>query len=469
MAGLDCGTVSTIAWPLLRDGVDASLSVSDFEAHEALNILKSQDVMVGPCGASPLAALRRLETVDKEALELNESSVVVLLCTEGPRKYPCPRDMSVIDARSLVQTLVQINSAVTGTANVRDPGATAVARYVTAWLEHRDIETHWLEPTSGRPSVIGVVRGSRGGKHLMLNGYLDAAPEYRYEGDHLSGVIEGNMLYGRCASDMKGGLASILLAIAQAKRDHLQGDVIFTGVADEETISIGTKQILQAGWKADAAIVCEPTMGDLITDYAGLVRFDVLIHGRTAHDSRFDLGVDAISTAEYFLVELERYAQQLRDAPAKHPILRPSIVHSSAVRRGEEPASYPASWTMTIERRTVAGETVEQIETEMQNLLKSAAQRRPDLSYDLKTITSSPALGIYTDESWVSLIADQVKSVTGVDARMRTERFFTDLALFADSGISAVLYGPVGEGLHSRDQWVDLESVEQTYATNERF
>lgn len=93
MAGLDCGTVSTIAWPVLLAGVDASLSISDVEAHRALGALHSMGVLAGPCGASPLAALHRLKKTDKAALGLDESSVVILLCTEGPREYIVPNSV----------------------------------------------------------------------------------------------------------------------------------------------------------------------------------------------------------------------------------------------------------------------------------------------------------------------------------------------------------------------------------------
>lgn len=87
MAGLDCGTVSSIAWPILQPGVDASITVSDHEAHNACLALHELGVPAGPCGAAQLAALRRLTDEDKVFLDLDGSSVVVLLCTEGEREY----------------------------------------------------------------------------------------------------------------------------------------------------------------------------------------------------------------------------------------------------------------------------------------------------------------------------------------------------------------------------------------------
>lgn len=157
MAGLDCGTVSTIAWPLLQHGVDASATVSDYESQQAVRYLESLGVSAGPCGAASLAALRRLSPDDQAALGLDKDSTVVLLCTEGPRGVDECKDVAINDPVSLTQALVQIPSAVPGTTSPPGPGETQIARYIAAWLQHRNIETHWIEQTPGRPSVVGVV------------------------------------------------------------------------------------------------------------------------------------------------------------------------------------------------------------------------------------------------------------------------------------------------------------------------
>lgn len=91
MSGLDCGTVSTIAWPLLKSGIDATLTISDYEAYTAALDLQYLGVDAGPCGSASLAALRRLTAEDREQLGLNDKSVVVLLCTEGNREYEIPQ------------------------------------------------------------------------------------------------------------------------------------------------------------------------------------------------------------------------------------------------------------------------------------------------------------------------------------------------------------------------------------------
>ncbi|OCK79463.1 tryptophan synthase beta subunit-like PLP-dependent enzyme [Lepidopterella palustris CBS 459.81] len=89
MCGMNCGTISTVAWPVLRDGVDASVAIEDIEAHESVQYLHKRGVMCGPCGAAPLSALRRI--CKEKALMLGAESIVVLFSTEGARAYVAPR------------------------------------------------------------------------------------------------------------------------------------------------------------------------------------------------------------------------------------------------------------------------------------------------------------------------------------------------------------------------------------------
>ncbi|KAI1394606.1 tryptophan synthase beta subunit-like PLP-dependent enzyme [Hypoxylon fuscum] len=90
MCGMNCGTLSTTAWPVLRDGVDAGVMVTDLEAHNAVQELNARGIPAGPCGAATLAALQRACQDAKQELGLDETSVVVLYCTEGQREYPVP-------------------------------------------------------------------------------------------------------------------------------------------------------------------------------------------------------------------------------------------------------------------------------------------------------------------------------------------------------------------------------------------
>ncbi|EGR49662.1 peptidase M20 [Trichoderma reesei QM6a] len=460
MAGLDCGTPSSISWAVLRHGVDASLTISDYEAHKACEYLKSQGVSAGPCGAAPIAALRRLERADRERLGLTKNSVVVIFCTEGARDYDVPHSVASDDPVEITQTLVKINSANPFLGSVPGPGETAIARYITAWMEHRDIESHWIEPTSGRPSVVGIVRGLGGGKSLMLNGHIDTVTLMGYEGNPLSGDIQDGKLYGRGAADMKGGVAAAMAALANAKKHSLRGDVIFTGVADEEFESIGTQQVLEAGWTADGAIVSEPTNMEILYAHKGFVWFDVDIQGLAAHGSRYDLGIDAISKAGYFLVELDKHASHLT-AQSGDAVLGPGSIHASLIKGGEEVSSYPSRVQIQLERRTVNGETPETVRKELEEILDGLTKTVPNFTYSLRTTFHRSPFKADLSHPFAKLVHKHVGNTLGREPAVLGAPYWTDCALLDGAGIPALLWGPQGEGLHGKLEYADVESIKQ--------
>src|SRR5437763_8061593 len=195
--------------------------------------------------------------------------------------------------------------------------------------------------------------------------------------------IQDNRLYGRGAYDMKGGLAAIMAAGAAAKKRALRGDVIITAVADEEFASIGTASIVKR-WHADAAIVTEPTELNICTAHKGFVWLDIETEGIAAHGSRPDLGVDAITKMGKFLVGDEDLDRSLRSAPS-HRLLGSGSVHASMIQGGQELSSYPKHCYLSVERRTVPGETLQQVEAELPAIFAHIAASDPNFQAKVKT------------------------------------------------------------------------------------
>ncbi|OJD17949.1 hypothetical protein AJ78_01980 [Emergomyces pasteurianus Ep9510] len=463
---LNYGVLSETAWPLLKSGTDASITVSDYEEHRASLELQSLGIAAGPSGAASLAALRALNASDKVRLGLNRDSIIILMCTEGgPTKNDIPKDVASDDVIELTQTLVQIDSSNPDFGSIPGPGEISIAQYITAWLQHRDIECHWIEPTPGRPSIVGVARGSGGGKSLMFNGHMDTVTLIGYNGDPLNAIISDGNLYGRGTADMKSGLAAGMVAIANAKGMSLRGDVILAAVADEESESLGTEQLLQAGWLADAAIIAEPTEMALINKHKGFALFQVDIHGLAAHGSRADLGVDAICKAGYFLVELDRHAEELRNRfDGGEPESAAPNIHAGVIRGGEEIASYPACCTISIERRTVAGETAESVRLELLSILDKLAATVPGFKFDLRLTFSRAPYFIPREDEFVQLVAKHAALATKENPRIKGETYWTDMALLGEAGIPGLIWGPKGHGLHAKTEWVEIESVRQLAA-----
>ncbi|KAJ7186742.1 tryptophan synthase beta subunit-like PLP-dependent enzyme [Mycena filopes] len=462
MTGMDCGTVSKSAWPILRHGVSAALSVSDHEAHLATLELESHNIAAGPCGAAPLAALRHLVAGGASPLSLNPDSVVVLMCTEGAREYAVPRSVAAETPKEVTQALVQIDSS--NPIDGRGPGERAVAEWVVRWLAHRAVEASWVERVVGRPSVVAVVKGTGGGKRLMFNGHLDTVTLAGYDGDPLSGEEKNGRVYGRGAADMKCGVAAALVALVKTRDLALRGDVVFAGVADEEALSIGTEDILAAGWTADGAVVTEPSGLDITIAHKGFVWCEVDVLGKAAHGSRPDLGIDAISLAGYFLVEVDKYAKRLAQAVGHRDLGRGSV-HASLVKGGEEASSYPAKCTITLERRTIPGETAEVVEDEVKKILERVKGEVVGFEYALRMTFARSPFEISKQHPFVELVGRHVQKNTGKDPKHRAETFWADSALLADKGIPVVMFGPYGEGLHAKEEWVDVESLDQTSRT----
>jgi acetylornithine deacetylase len=167
-----------------------------------------------------------------------------------------------------------------------------LARFVAEWLADAGLEVEVDEVAPGRPNVVGRARGSGGGSTLLLNAHMDTVG---YEGMEapLEPRVENGRLYGRGAYDMKGSLAAIMVAGAEAAQAGLRGDVLVAAVVDEEVFSIGAEAAARR-YPADAAIVAEPTELRLVVAHKGFVWMEIETKGRAAHGSRPDLGKDAI-------------------------------------------------------------------------------------------------------------------------------------------------------------------------------
>lgn len=365
-----------------------------------------------------------------------------------------------IDATYLTQTLidlVQIDSR-NPSLTPDSPGEMAVAAYTAQRLRDLGLEVFAYDVAPNRPNVVGILRGSGGGKSLLLNAHMDtvgtegmAAP--------FSAEIRDGKLYGRGSQDMKGSLAA-MLAAAKAIVDRgivLSGDLLITAVADEEYISIGTDDLVKR-FSADAAIVTEPTDMRLCRAHRGFIWYTVTSVGRAAHGSRYDEGVDAIMRMGRFLHELDKLEQELRRRPP-HPLVGTPSLHAAMIAGGTEISVYAAQCTLQVERRTNPGETVAQATAELETLCQRVNATDTTNQLAVTVDFSRPAFEIAANRPVVQVVEQAMSKRLGKAEPHVGATFWTDAAILAATGIDTVLLGPVGAGLHSAEEWVDLQSV----------
>ena len=321
-------------------------------------------------------------------------------------------------------------------------GEVAIAAFVAEWLETAGLEVSVIAPRPGRPSVVGVLRGSGGGRSMMLNAHMDTVGAGGMDAPFSPRVAVGRV-YGRGAVDMKASLAAIMLAAREARNLKLRGDLIITTVADEEVASIGTAAVLEQ-YRADFGIVTEPTELRLCIAHKGFVWLEVETVGVAAHGSRADLGVDAIAAMGPVLVGVRELQSRLRAGP-QHGLLGTGSLHASLVEGGQEMSTYPARCVLSIERRTVPGEDGASVLREISPLGGTAR-------ITLERPPSEMAVDHPLSVAVARAAGDPV--IIGV-------AYWMDMALLNAAGIPCVAYGPAGEGEHADVEWVDVASVQK--------
>ncbi|MGX5680025.1 ArgE/DapE family deacylase [Schumannella luteola] len=356
-----------------------------------------------------------------------------------------------MDPVALAQQLIAIDS-VNPTLVPGAAGESAIADYCAEWLESHGFEVERLERDAGRPTIVGVSRGTGGGASLLLSGHLDTVGVATWPGDPFSGAVVDGRLIGRGAFDMKGGLAAVLVAaVSVAER---RGDVVVALVADEEFGSRGTEEVLER-YRADAAIITEPSQLEVTVAHRGFAWFRIDVEGIAAHGSMPEQGVDAIAHAGLIMRRLDELQSAL-SARGTHPLLQPGTVRVSTISGGVDAATVAPSCTLTIERRFLPGESPDAVEQELRDALRELLGERASL-------TRLVARGAFEagDSHIRAVVRDQLEAVTGVPAVERGEPFWTDAGLVAEAGIPTVLLGVVGGGAHADDEWASTQSIVQ--------
>lgn len=335
-------------------------------------------------------------------------------------------------------------------------GEGAIARFVAAWLERAGLDVRLEDAVPGRPNVVAIARGTKSGRSLMLNAHMDTVGA----GNMAQPFIprqEENRLHGRGSYDMKGSLAAIMVVAAELAAHPVGGDLMLTAVVDEEYASVGTQAVIER-YHADAAIVTEPTALDLCIAHKGFVWLEIETSGVAAHGSRPEAGIDAIAKMGRVLTGIDELDQRLRAHPT-HPLLHSGSIHASLIDGGIELSTYPDRCRLSVERRTVPGESAANVEAEITTILDNVAATDPLFSGSFQMGLVRQPFEVAENARIVQALRAQTLAQTDREPRFTGAAGWVDSALLAGAGIPAVVFGPAGDGAHATDEWVDLESV----------
>jgi succinyl-diaminopimelate desuccinylase len=322
------------------------------------------------------------------------------------------------------------------------------AEYIASVMRDWELETHLIdEPYPGRPQVVAILRGTAGRPKLVLNGHIDVVPEgdrSQWVGDPFSGELRGGRVYGRGSSDMKGGVAAMMLA-AKALKDsgmRLKGDLVLQFAMGEETGEPGTKHLLlERGFKGDWGIVLEPTRLRVGTAEKGLAWFHITVQGKPAHASRPEQGLNAISKALKVAQALEEHNERI--AAKTHPLLGRAICSITMIQGGTKENVIPESCRIAVDRRFIPGETADGVQAEIEAILSDLQRQDPQIKLKLERKMVYESAEIPVASEIAEVLRRKVKEVTGIVSAPYGIVASTDVRNFiVDAGIPAVTWGP---------------------------
>ncbi len=355
---------------------------------------------------------------------------------------------------------------------IRTPSITgdehACAQVVRDKMLSLGLETHWVEPKSGRPNVVGYFRGQRPGKQFIYNGHIDTVPpgprdEWRF--DPFSAQIEDGKLYGRGACDMKAGLACMIMATGLFSRlgVPLAGSAIATAVCDEQFGSVlGTQYLVEQGYiQGDMGIVGESTNMRIDIGHKGIHWAEIIARGKAIHASRPWLGVNAIEHMHAVMHEVlqvsERLAQRERDPWLGHPTAQVTMFQGGTAEN-----MIPSYCRMVVDRRLVYGETDETARKEIEDCLETVRARVPDILVHANSIKYKPTVFVDPDSPIVKITRQCIEDVTGSVPVVAGKDGGTDATWIVNMGkVPAIIFGP-GEYLKASlaaDEFVSIEDM----------
>lgn len=360
-------------------------------------------------------------------------------------------------------------------------GEQRVADFVAVTAARAGLEIEFQKALPGRVNLIARLRPkNRIARTILLAPHMDTVPAASEK--QFLPRIEGDRLFGRGACDTKGSIAAMLTAlcaVAKSKQRPRETEIIFAGLVDEENAQAGSRALvrssafkrlgdpmispdrLKAGLQT-LAIIGEPTSLQIVTAHKGNIWLQLDTHGKSAHGSRPELGRNAVHEMARVVEALETdYAAMLRKRK-RHPLLGHATVNVGTIRGGTQPNIVPDLCVITVDRRTLPGETEAGVRREIETFL---ARKKLHATFSLAR--TEPCLPMET-AARLPLVQQFLRSAG--QRKPVGVHFFCDAAILAEAGIPSVVFGPgdIAQA-HTVDEWISLRSLERAKEMLVRF
>jgi len=334
-----------------------------------------------------------------------------------------------------------------------------IGKYVSNFFENIGVEYGIYEKKKGRPNIIASL--GQGKKTIAFNGHLDIVPisdESSWETDPFLPILKENRLVGRGAFDMKGSCAVLMHISELLSRERLNGSVQIQLVSDEEKgAKFGTRHIIELIEKEeirrpDYVIVGEGSDLKIRNGERGILVFDVKFTGRAAHtcDANYD-AINAIVLASKAVLAIDKKIDKF------HPEIGSPVISVNMISGGKVRNQVPGECVITVDRRTIPGETKEQVLEEIAHQIDKVLGTD---SYEILNPIYGPANITHKDSAFIEIVIETVRGALEIEPEFYVDRAgVTDARFYRYAGIPTIIFGPVGEHAHGPNEYVDIDSL----------
>jgi succinyl-diaminopimelate desuccinylase len=370
------------------------------------------------------------------------------------------RALSRVDEGEVVdlcRRLIQIRS-------IDPPGnELEAALFVADYLGRAGLKADLVEHGPGRASVFATLKGSGERPGLVFSAHLDVVPvgAEKWQRDPFGGELAEGKIWGRGASDMKSGLAAMLVAaraLAEAGLG-LKGDLHLVLTAGEETGLTGAHQLASRPElkRVGAILVGEPSSNQLVIAEKGALWVELSTYGKTAHGSMPDQGRNALTMMLALLGGVERMEVDFK----VHPLLGVFTRSINTINAGITTNVVPDRCVATVDMRTVPGQDHDAILRQIQGLMDDLKGDDPGFEATCRVLSDYPPLATEPDSSLVKDFLEVLEQVSGVPHEPRAVRYYTDAAALVPAlNVPMVICGPgVAELAHQPNEYVEVSRL----------
>ena len=347
---------------------------------------------------------------------------------------------------------------------VNPPGSELeIVEYISDILHRAGISCEIVNHSLGRASLIARLESTKEEPSIVFCGHLDVVPEgeEKWLYDPYSGKYVDGKIWGRGSSDMKSGIAAMILAAKSLALNNieLKGDLILAFTADEEVDQFGAKELVKSLDKApvQAIVIPEPSNNRVFIAEKGQLWLEVTTYGMAAHGSMPYLGKNAITMMMMFLDELLK----LKIPYNEHPLLGGFTNNIGTIQGGMRTNIVPDRCIVTLDQRTVPGQDSNQIIGQINRLIEDLSTHQPSFSASLRVITDLCPIETDPQTPFVQGFCNVVNAITGISSIPEGVPYTTDAAILVPPLKSAmVICGPGNPNLaHQPNEFVELEKL----------